>query len=361
MKYYLIAGEASGDLHASNLIKELKKQDSKAEFRFWGGDEMETATNDKSVKHIKDLAFMGFIEVILNLKVILNNLKFCKHDIEMYKPDVLILVDYPGFNLRIAPFAKSLNLKVVWYISPQIWAWKEKRALKIKKYVDLMLCILPFEPSFYNKYAYNKVAYVGHPLLDIIADKDYTQNTKLGIALLPGSRVQEINKSLPIFLEVAKLLPNQNFTIAAVPHLPTEFYKSFNLPQNVQIVTNKTYYLLQNAKAALVTSGTATLETALYKVPQIVCYRANFISYHIAKKLIKVPYISLVNLIMNKAVIKELIQDEFTPQNCVEELNLILNGNKQLEILQDYNKLRAVLGGSGASKKTAELIMSAKR
>lgn len=366
MKYYIIAGEASGDLHASNLMKAIKQKDQNAEFRFWGGDLMAEVAGEKPVKHYRDLAFMGFMEVVQNLGTILNNIKFCKKDIADYKPDVLILVDYPGFNLRIAKFAKELEIKVVYYISPQLWAWKEGRVETIKKYVDEMLVILPFEKDFYRKHNVD-AHFVGHPLLDAISDlkeinvddfkKEFHLNEKKIIALLPGSRKQEVDKMLEIMLSVRSYFKDYQFVIAGAPSLPKDFYEKF-VDNDVHFVSNKTYDLLRCSEAALVTSGTATLETALLNIPEVVCYRGNFISYQIGKRLVgkNIKYISLVNLIMDKEVVKELIQNELNTKNLVEELKLILGENRN-KILSDYSELREKLGGKGASENAAEIIV----
>lgn len=366
MKYYIIAGEASGDLHASNLMKAIKMKDQAAEFRFWGGDLMTKVANEKPVKHYKELAFMGFLEVAKNLKTILGNIKLCKEDIRKYQPDVLILVDYPGFNLRIAEFAKTLNIKVVYYISPQLWAWKEGRVETIKKYVDEMLVILPFEKDFYKKHQVD-AHFVGHPLLDAISDlpkisaenfkKENGLNDKEIIALLPGSRKQEVEKMLALMLSVRSYFKDYQFVIAGAPSLAKDFYQKF-VDSDVHFVSNKTYDLLRCSKAALVTSGTATLETALLNVPEIVCYRSSQISYEIGKRLVKnIKFISLVNLIMDREVVKELIQKDLNTNNLVNELHLILEGEKRIEILKNYEILREKLGGKGASENAAEIIV----
>jgi lipid-A-disaccharide synthase len=365
MKYYIIAGEASGDLHGSNLMKALKQKDPNAEFRFWGGDLMK-AQGGTLVKHYRDLAFMGFLEVVMNLRTILNNIKYCKEDIQKNRPDVLILVDYPGFNLRIARFAKELGIKVVYYISPQLWAWKEGRVEIIKKYVDEMMVILPFEEDFYRKHGVHS-HFVGHPLLDAISDlqeisigkfkSDNGLNEKEIIALLPGSREQEVEKMLEIMLSVRPHFKNYQFVIAGAPSLPKEFYQKY-VDENVHFVSNKTYDLLRCSKAALVTSGTATLETALLNIPEVVCYRGSKISYAIAKRLVKnINYISLVNLIMDREVVKELIQNDLNTKNLVEELNKIISGEKRIQVLNDYELLRKKLGGKGASDHAAEVIL----
>lgn len=363
MKYYLISGEASGDLHGSNLIKAIQQQDANAQFRCWGGDLIE-ATGATLVKHYRDLAFMGFVEVLANLRTILNNINFCKQDILDYEPDVVIFVDYPGFNLRIAPFVKKLGIKTVYYISPQVWAWKESRVEKIKQSIDKMLVILPFEKPFYEKHGY-EVEFVGHPLIDAIAaqntdEKQFREKYELTdkpiIALLPGSRKQEISKMLPVMIEAASSFTDYQLVIAGAPSIPNEFYKSL-APNNVKVIQNQTYDLLNITTAALVTSGTATLETALFSVPEIVCYKGNSISYHIARKLVKVDYISLVNLIMEKEVVTELIQDDFNTENVKTHLSKILS-TEVTQLKQDYHVLKEKLGGKGASENAAKLIHS---
>ena len=369
MQYYIIAGEASGDLHGSNLVKELRLLDSQANIRCWGGNKMEAA-GAVLVKHYKELAFMGFAEVIKNLPTIFKNLDFCKKDILAFKPDALILIDYPGFNLRIAEWAKQQGIKVIYYISPQVWAWKESRVKGIKKSVDKMLVILPFEKEFYKKWNY-EVEYVGHPLVEVVdsflltVDRtkvlttDNKQKTTNIIALLPGSRQQEILKKLPIMLEVAKHFPDYQFVVAKAPGLDENFYAELLKPySNVSSVVNKTYQLLTQSKAALVTSGTATLETALFAVPEIICYKGSAFSYQIAKRLIKIKFIGLVNLIMDKEVVKELIQDELTVENLKRELNLLLTDEqKQKQLKKDYADLKALLSQGGhASANAAESI-----
>jgi len=369
MKYYIIAGEASGDLHGSNLIREIKKLDNIADIRCWGGDLMEHA-GGKVVKHYRDLAFMGFIEVVKNIGTIISNLKFCKKDIADFQPDVIVLIDYPGFNLRIAEWAKQQGFKIVYYISPQVWAWKENRVKKIRKNVDKMLVILPFEKNFYRKWDYD-VEYVGHPLADVVdsAQSDIKPlpgailsplNENNIIALLPGSREQEVAKKLPVMLEVSKNFPDYRFVIAKAPSLKDEFYEKFMEPhKNVRSIRNKTYQLLLQSKAALVTSGTATLETALFGVPQVVCYKGSNISYQIAKRLVKIKFISLVNLIMDKEVVKELIQDEMNVQNVKYELTKILKDQDVInKMKEDYADLKKLLSEGGhASKKAAKSIV----
>lgn len=357
MKYYLISGEASGDLHGSNLMKALQVLDHQPDFRCWGGDLMKAAGGNV-VKHYRDLAFMGFTEVVKNIFTIFKNFEFCKQDILSFNPDVIIFIDYPGFNLRMAKWAKENNFKVIYYISPQIWAWKEKRVHQIKKYVDKMLVILPFEEAFYKKWNY-PVEYVGHPLVEVVEDflSTHKKNTEHSntIALLPGSRKQEISKKLPIMLEVSKNFPNYNFVVAKAPGLPSDFYEQFLQPyKNVSAIENKTYHLLSEASAALVTSGTATLETALFGVPEIICYKGNAISYQIAKRLVNIKYIGLVNLIMDKLVVKELIQDALTVENITAELHSLLeNQEKKKKIASDYAALRSLLSKGGHASTNA--------
>ena len=376
MKYYIIAGEASGDLHGSNLIKELKKIDAGADIRCWGGDLMNQA-GGTLVKHYRDLAFMGFAEVAMNLRTILNNIKFCKEDIQQFQPDALVLIDYPGFNLRIAEWAKQQGLKVVFYISPQVWAWKEGRVKKMKQNIDKMLVILPFEKDYFKTKWNWDVEYVGHPLVEVIENFKESQGqqpsslniqppisnnehpTSNIIAILPGSRKQEIQKKLPIMLEVSKSFQQCQFILAKAPGQEDSFYDEMLKPySNVSSVRNETYNLLLHAKAALVTSGTATLETALFGVPEVVCYKGSNISYQIAKRLIKVKYISLVNLIMNRPVVKELIQNDLTVKNLVKELSIILSDKKRVaEIKNDYANLKKLLSeGGNASAKAAKSV-----
>lgn len=365
MKYYIIAGEASGDLHGSNLMKALQNQDANAEFRFWGGDLMQNI-RDNLVKHYRDLAFMGFLEVILNIRTIFKNITFCKQDIETYNPDVLIFIDYPGFNMRIAKWAKPLGFRTHFYISPQIWAWKENRIKDIKRDVDKMYVILPFEKDFYEKKHSYAVDFVGHPLIDAIAGRtqiDETEfrtenslNDKPIIALLPGSRKQEIIKMLSVMLSVAEDYPDYQFVIAGAPSQDYSFYQQYITNPNVNFVSNKTYDLLSVSTAALVTSGTATLETALFKVPQVVCYKGSWFSYQIGKRLVKLDYISLVNLIMDKEVVTELIQNDFNKSNLKIELDKILDEFERTKFFINYYELEKKLGGKGASNKTAELI-----
>jgi len=367
MKYYIIAGEASGDLHGANLMKALYEKEPSANIRFWGGDLMQNV-GGTMVKHYRELAFMGFLEVILNLKTILSNIKICKKDIEAFQPDVIIFIDYPGFNMRIATWAKERNIPTHYYISPQIWAWKENRIKAIKRDVDFMYVILPFEKDFYEKKHNFPVHFVGHPLIDAIANRteisdhqfrtDNHLDDKPIIALLPGSRKQEISKMLSIMLSVVNDFPDYQFVIAGAPSQEYAFYQTFLNKENVKFIANKTYDLLSHSQAALVTSGTATLETALFNVPEVVCYKGSWVSYQIAKRILTLKYISLVNLIRDKEVVKELIQDELNTQNLKIELNKILNTEGRAQLLKEYAQLKQDLGGEGASKKTATLIIN---
>jgi lipid-A-disaccharide synthase len=369
MRYYVIAGEASGDLHASRLIRAIKQNDADTSIRAWGGDLMENE-GVVLVKHYKDLAFMGFTEVLLNLRTILSNMKFCKKDMLEFKPDVVIFVDYPGFNIPMATFAKKNGLKTAYYISPQIWAWKEKRVHTIKKVVDKMMVILPFEKDFYKKWNY-EVEYVGHPLIEIIDGFRNSSNVekikkeigliehKKVVALLPGSRIQEIKKKLPVMLEATREFPDLLFILAQATSLSDDLIKQYTRDYpNVRVIKNQTYELLSIADAALVTSGTATLETALFNVPEVVCYKGSPISYQIGKRLIKVPFIALVNLIMGKKVVQELIQDELTSMNIKKELQKILYpGPERESMIKDFNNLHSLLSAGGsASYKAAEVI-----
>ena len=366
MKYYIIAGEASGDLHGSNLMKALYQEDSNADIRFWGGDLMQNV-GGTLVKHYRELAFMGFAEVVMNLKTIFKNIKTCKYDIEKFNPDVLIFIDYPGFNMRIAKWAKQKGIKTHYYISPQIWAWKENRITAIKRDFDKLYVILPFEKDFYEIKHHFPVEFVGHPLIDAIHNRksinaaDFRKENQLDnkpiIAILPGSRKQEISKMLAVMLSVVNHFPDYQFVIAGAPSQEYSFYKPFLSNNNVKFISNKTYDLLSNATAALVTSGTATLETALFKVPEVVCYKGNWISYQIAKRIITLKYISLVNLIMDEEVVSELIQTDCNSKRIKQELTKILDSNSRNKMLSKYEELEQKLGGIGASKKTAKLII----
>ncbi len=368
MKYYLIAGEASGDLHASNLMKALKRRDPQAEFRFWGGDLM-AAVGGTPVKHYKDISFMGFWEVFVHLKTILGLLRFCKEDILQYAPDALVLVDYPGFNLRVAKFAKQHQIPVFYYISPQIWAWKKGRIRTIKKNVDEMMVILPFEEAFYAKNGM-KVHYVGHPLLDAVTHevreseevRDFRTDNRLDgreiIALLPGSRKQEITALLPQMLTLVPLFPQYQFVVSTVSWQPKSLYDQLMKDAPVTRIAGSVYPLLANAKAAVVTSGTATLETALFGVPQVVCYAGSEVSYIIAKQLVKgIHFISLPNLIADKQIVKELIQHDFDTRHLEEELRKITEDEQHVrQVKEDYEALCALLGDGSASEKAAEVI-----
>ena len=363
-RIYIIAGEASGDLHGGNLIRALFQNESELEIRCWGGEEMKAA-GGHVVKHIKELAFMGFVEVIMNLRTILGNISICKKDISQFKPDALVLIDYPGFNLRIAEWAHEQGIKVYYYISPQVWAWKQSRVHKIKRFVDEMYVILPFEEAFYAKFNY-RVNYVGHPLLDALKNykpsKEFIAKVQGAskspiITLLPGSRKQEVSVKLPLMLEAVKDFNGYRVIVAGAPSLEPSFYSPF-LGDRAEVYFGHTYDLLTLSEAALVTSGTATLETALIGIPEVVCYKGSRISYHIAKALIKIRYISLVNLIMDREVVTELIQDECNPARMKEELSKILKGgSKREQMLQDYTELHSMLGQGGASEKVAQSLL----
>ena len=364
MRYYIVAGEASGDLHGANLMKALKQLDNQATFRYFGGDLMQ-AEGGELVKHYRDMAFMGFVEVVMNLRTILANLKFCKGDIANYNPDVLILIDFPGFNLKIAQFAHLNGIKVHYYISPKVWAWNQKRVLKIKKVVNHMYCILPFEVDFYQKWGMD-VDYVGNPLLDAISafkpDASFLENNKLNskpiIALLPGSRKQEITHLLPTMLSVVQNFPQYQFVIAGAPSFNIGFYQQFfTAGTHVPVIFNNTYNLLKHAQAAVVASGTATLEAALFDVPQVVVYKGNPVSIGIARAVIQIRFISLVNLIMDKLTVKELIQNDYNTETVTAELNMLCNDTiYRAAMLGNYQQLHVKMGEPGASAKTAALI-----
>jgi lipid-A-disaccharide synthase len=359
MKLYIIAGEASGDLHGSNLIRALKRLRPDAECRVWGGDLMEQA-GGQLVKHYRDLAFMGFAEVVKNLRTILNNLRFCKDDIRAFRPDTLVLIDYPGFNLRIARWAHAQGIRVVYYISPQIWAWHRSRVHDIRKHVQQMLVILPFEADFYCQYQVD-VQFVGHPLLDALRQLPSPQpipSDKPIIALLPGSRRQEIQRILPVMLAASRHFPDHQFVVAGANALPETYYKAWmQAYPDVLLVRNQTYSLLQQSVAALVKSGTSTLETALLGIPQVVCYAGNPLSYQIARRVVQVKYISLVNLILDRPLVTELIQDQLNESNTVRELQSILQPVRAQEIQSGYAELRHLLGEGGASERAAKAIL----
>jgi lipid-A-disaccharide synthase len=364
MKYYLVAGEASGDLHGANLMKALKAHDPQADFRFFGGDLM-LAEGGTLVKHYADMAFMGFVEVIANLQTILKNMKSCKQDISAYQPDVLILIDFPGFNLKIAEYAKTKGIPVNYYISPKVWAWNQKRVLKIKRIVDHLFCILPFEVAFYKEWGMD-VDYVGNPLLDAVTsfkpDENFLKKNGLTgkkiVALLPGSRKQEISRLLPDMVKAAANFPQYQFVIAGAPAFQADYYTPYLNGAAFPVVFNATYDLLTHAEAAIVASGTATLETALFNVPQVVVYKGGKVSIAIARMLVKLQFISLVNLIMDSLVVKELIQEECTPEKITAELKL-LTGDKtyRQNMLNNYDQLDVRMGQPGASAKTAGLIV----
>ncbi|WP_289005078.1 lipid-A-disaccharide synthase [uncultured Parabacteroides sp.] len=371
MKYFLIAGEASGDLHASNLMAALKEKDPEADFRFFGGDLMQ-AVGGTLVKHYREMAFMGFIPVLLNLRTILNNMKTCQEDIRRYQPDVVILIDYPGFNLKIAKFVKTvLHLPVYYYISPKIWAWKQYRIKDFRRYVDRMFCILPFETEFFRKLNYS-VDYVGNPSVDSVtqykkkqasgADTFITDERladKPILALLAGSRRQEIKDNLPTMLEVAAAYPDYQPVIAGAPGLEPDYYKQYIGNHPARIVFGKTYDLLQHSRAALVTSGTATLETSLFRVPQVVCYyvAAGRLASFIFRNFFHTKYISLVNLIAGREVVQELFGARFSYQQIRDELGKILHDTAyRQQMLDGYDEIICLLGKPGASQRTAELI-----
>jgi lipid-A-disaccharide synthase len=365
LKLYIIAGEASGDLHGSNLIKALRAKRNNIEIRAWGGDLMQRA-GATIVKHYRELAFMGFYEVLLNIRTILKNIRFCKKDIESFKPDALILIDYPGFNLRIAKWAKSHDIRVLYYIAPQVWAWKENRIHAMKAHIEHLYVVLPFEKSYFEKHAM-PVTFVGHPLLDQISTSqesksDFETKNRLSnkpiIALLPGSRKQEIKTMLPIMLSITDYFPNYQFIVAGAPSQNESFYREIADTKNLTVLFGQTSEILRHADAGLITSGTATLEAGIYKVPQVVCYKGSSISYHIAKRLLKIKYISLVNLILDRPSVKELIQNDLNTLQLRNELELLLHSeNRQKKMQLDYEELYNLLGGEGASERTANAML----
>lgn len=365
MNYYIIAGETSGDLHGANLINALKQEDAEASFRIVGGDAMQKAASQKAVLHSSEMAFMGFIEVLANIFTVLKNLKKVKQDLVQNRPDALILIDFPGFNMKVAQFAKKNKIKVFYYISPKVWAWNQKRVLKIRATVDHLFCILPFEVDFYKKWGM-EVDYVGNPLLDALASKELNPdfknrigfNDKPFVALLPGSRAMEISKLLPLMVDVSKRFPDYQFVVAGAPNFSLDYYQQFFNDHRLPVVFDSTYELLSNAKAAIVASGTATLETALLKVPQVVVYKANALSIWLARKLVKINYISLVNLIMDELVIREFIQEDCNEEMLTKELNkLLADGDYREQMLRKYERLKEVMGEIGASQRTAKLIL----
>jgi lipid-A-disaccharide synthase len=367
MKYYILAGEASGDMHAANLMKQLKLRDTNAYFRVWGGDKMQAETNEM-VKHFKDNSFMGIFQVVTNLKTIKRNLSLCEEDITRFKPDVLILIDNSGFNLRIAKYVSQseLNSRIYYYILPQAWAWKQKRVHTIHQWCHRVFAILPFEKAFYKSYGY-EVDYVGHPILDSIAQRkphliglealraEFGLSNQPIIALLPGSRKQEIKTKLPAMLKVVRHFPEYQFVIAGSDTISPEFYAEYN-PHSIKVIFSRTYDVLNSAQAALVTSGTATLETALLKIPQVVCYKPGYVTYHLLKRIVKIKFICMVNLVLDRMAVQELIEGELNEERLVEELSLILEGEKREEMLKDYVELETKLGGEGTSARTAQLM-----
>lgn len=374
MKYYLIAGEASGDLHASNLMRALQQEDANAKFRFFGGDLM-ASCGGTLVKHYRDMAYMGFIPVLMNLDKVLANMRLCKQDIAVFRPDVVILIDYPGFNLKIAKYVKHrLGIPVYYYISPKIWAWKEWRVKSIRRYVDRLYSILPFEVSFYAKHDYT-VEYVGNPTVDELAVRpyagesfeDFTAECGLGkkpiIALLAGSRVAEIDHNLPLMIEAAKTFHDYQLVIAGAPGISPDQYAPYLQDRSVKVVWGKTYRLLQQSRVALVTSGTATLETALLRVPQVVCYRlgGGKLFYKTFEKILKVPYVSLVNLIADSPVVCELLGYRATPENLRRELTSLFEENTRKEMLAGYDLVAERLGAPGAPKNAARSMVAALR
>lgn len=365
MKYYIITGERSGDMHAGNLIRQIKLHDQQAEVRGVGGDYLQKAGADIAW-HYSDIAIMGFAEVVLSFRKVLKKFSIVKKDIAKYQPDVLILVDFGGFNLRIANFANKRGLRVFYYITPKVWAWNQKRALKIKRLVDRMFVILPFEKEFYRKFNW-EVDYVGNPIFDAI--KAYTPNQafhkqnglpedKKLVALLPGSRKQELIKIIPLYLKIISRFNDVHFCIAGVKSLPDNLYKTLNDLPNASVIFEQTYGLLSNADAAVVTSGTATLETALFNVPQVVVYKTTMVSYAIAKSLIRVDFISLVNLICGKEVVKELIQRDMNPDTVGEELKILLNNEeRRKQMFEDYLEIKKILGETSASETAAAMMV----
>ena len=361
MRYFLIAGEASGDLHGMNLINAIKDNDSEANFRFWGGDKMAKASCIAPVKHIKELAIMGFLDVVKNISSIKKNFAICKKQIAEYEPDAVIFIDYPGFNLRIAPFVKSLGISTFYYISPKVWAWKKNRVFKIKKSIDILYSILPFETEFYNQFDY-PIIYIGNPLMDAISDfkerNPTIEKRDKTIAIIPGSRKQELSRMLPIMIEVADSFPNYNFVIAGAPNFEENFYHSFFKKRKYPIEFDNTYEILSSVEAAMVTSGTASLETALFDVPQVVCYKTDEPSYQIGKRLVKLKYMSLVNLILDKLAVVELLQHKFSFSILQAELKkIIIGGELRESIFEDHKLLREKVGGAGASQRAAKSIV----
>lgn len=368
MKYYIIAGEASGDLHAANMMKQLKLRDPGAYFRVWGGDRMEVEA-DELAKHIRETSFMGVFAVVRHLKTIKANFRFCEEDLMGFKPDVLILIDNSGFNLRIAKFVKNtgLNTRIFYYILPQAWAWKRKRVHTIQGWTDRRFAILPFEQDFYKSYGY-ELDYVGHPILDSMAQRkpglmdlgnlrmEYGLSGKPIIALLPGSRKREIKTKLPKMLQVVRHFPNHQFLIAGSETIDLSLYEQYT-EKKVQVVFGKTYDILNHAAAALVTSGTATLETALFRVPQVVCYKPGFVTFHLLKHIISIKYICMVNLILDRPAVQELVEGDLNEKRMIRELRALLEPGNRKRMLADYDELESRLGGEGASERVADLMI----
>lgn len=371
MRYFIIAGEASGDLHGSNLIKGIREMDKEAQIRCWGGDLMKEA-GAELIRHYKEGAIMGFVEVVANLGKLAKNLQDCKNDIVKYNPDAVILIDYPGFNFRIAKFAKERGMRVFYYIAPKVWAWKEKRVHKLKKYVDRLFIIFPFEIEYFKKWGIDAI-YRGNPLLDSVDNHSSSEESKeafeqrcgIGsaektVALLAGSRRSEIKYLLPRMMQVAGRYPEYRFLMACAPSMEREFYEGIigNKCSNIKLLFGETYSILRHSDAAIISSGTASLEAALIGVPQVVCYGGNEISYQIARSVVKLKYISLANLIMDKGLFKELIQHDCTTQKISAELdNLLGNSAYREKMLADYRDVRNILGGKGASAKVASAMI----
>ncbi|CDN32300.1 Lipid-A-disaccharide synthase [Mucinivorans hirudinis] len=353
MKYYIIAGEASGDLHGSNLIKGLKEADPQAQFRFWGGDLMEQAADTKPVKHYKESSIMGYLEVLMNLRKIVGFLRDCQRDVKAWQPDVLILIDYPGFNFKMAKFAKANGIKTFYYIAPKVWAWKEGRVKLIQKYVDELFVIFPFEVDYFRKFSI-EAHYFGNPLMDSVSERGEVEKDNI-VALVAGSRKHEIDHNLPTMVEISRAFPDYRFVVTAVPWLDKAIYDKYLIGSNVEYICNETYSTIARSRAALVTSGTATLETALLGVPQVVCFRGPAVSMWIAARLVKLKWISLVNLVMNRTVVTELIQSDFTVGKGCDELRAILPGGSKIDkISADYKELYAKIGSAGASQRVAK-------
>lgn len=364
MRYYMIAGERSGDLHGSNLIAALKKLDANARIRCWGGDLMKKAGGELAM-HYRNTAFMGAWEAIVNIRAILKNLEFCRKDLLEFKPDVLVLIDYPGFNMRMARFARENGIKTIYYISPKVWAWNRMRVGQIKASVDLMLSVLPFEKNFYRDYGY-EVEYVGNPVYDAVkahrVDRDFIEKNELPedkviVALLPGSRAQEVKQVLPAMIQAVRVFPEYHFAIAGVKNLDQQLYAPAVAEKNLSVVYEQAYDLLAFSDAAVVTSGTATLETALWDVPQVVVYKTSALTYWLGKMVVKVKYISLVNLIAGKEVVKELIQDEMNAEAISNELSQIMsNKDRRLFIIQEYSRIKEMLKNGKASQLAAQIV-----